>query len=68
MAEDTELHRRVALKEIQAKHANKRGQSRAVHRRGRDHRQSGASGGRSGLRAGNVLRRPAVLHDAVYQG
>ena len=46
----------------------KPGQSRSVHRRGRDYRQSGASRGRSGVRVGNVSRRPAVLHDAVYQG
>ena len=68
LAEDTELHRRVALKEIQAKHAKnpvsrERFVAEAEITGNLEH-----PGSRSGLRDGNLSRRPAVLHDAVHQG
>ncbi len=68
LAEDTELHRRVALKEIQARHAkNPLSRSRFVA-------EAEITGNLEhpgvvpvyGL--GNLCGRSAVLHDAVYQG
>ena len=44
------------------------GQPPAVPHRGRDHRRTGTSGDRPGLRPGHLRRRPPVLRDAVHQG
>ncbi len=53
LAEDTELRRRVALKEIQPGRARPC-QPRAVHCGSRDHWKPRASGNRPGLRPGNA--------------
>ena len=68
VALDQELHREVALKEIQTEHADDPKQPRAVPAGSGDHRRSGASRHRAGLRPGHVRRRPAVLRDAVHPG
>ena len=49
---DEELHREVALKQIQDRHADDAAEPRPVPARGRDHRRARASGNRAGLRAG----------------
>ncbi len=46
----------------------RRGQPRPVPPRGRDHRRARAPGHRAGLRPGPVLRRAALLCDALHQG
>ncbi len=68
VAHDAELHREVALKQIQDRHADHPESRAAVRARGRDHRRAGAPGHRAGLRAGPLRRRPAVLRHAVHQG
>ncbi len=65
VAHDTELHREVALKEIQP--ARRRpAQPLAVPAGGGDHRRAGAPGHRAGLRPGPLRRRPALLRHAVH--
>ena len=66
--QDTELHREVALKQIQDRHGDHAESRTPVPAGGGDHRGSGASGHRAGLRAGTLRRRPAVLRHAVHQG
>ena len=68
VAQDEELHREVALKEIQDRHADDARQPGPLPARGRDHRRPGASRHRAGLRPGPVRRRPAVLRHALHQG
>ena len=68
VAEDAELHREVALKEIQDRARRRRRQPRPVPAGGRDHRRAGAPGHRAGLRPGPLRRRPAVLRHALHQG
>ena len=68
VAEDQELHREVALKEIKREHAQ-RADSRsrflleAEITGGLEH-----PGDRAGVRAGDLWRRPALLCHAVHQG
>ena len=68
VALDIELHREVALKQILEKHADDPVSRRAVRRRGRDHRRTGAPRRRAGVRPGHGCRRPALLRNAVHQG
>ena len=65
VAQDGELNREIALKEILPALGRQRGESPPVHSRGGDHRRAGASGHRAGVQPGRVSRRPAVLRDAA---
>ena len=63
VARDEELHREVALKEIQEQYADQ-GERRAVRDGGRDHGGVGASEHHSGLRIRAICGRAAVLRHA----
>ena len=52
VARDEELHREVALKQIQDEHADDPASRQRFVARGRDHRRPGAPGHRAGLRPG----------------
>ena len=65
---DEELHREVALKEIQDRARRRPRQPGPVPAGGRDHRRAGAPGDRPGLRPGHLRRRPALLRHAVHPG
>ena len=54
VARDEELHREVALKEIQDRARRRPGEPRPVPAGGRDHRRAGAPGDRPGLRPGHA--------------
>ena len=56
VAKDDELHREVAVKQIQDRHVRPSREPVAILARGRDHRRAGASRHRAGLRPG-ALRR-----------
>ena len=68
VAHDEELHREVALKEIQDRHADDPESRTPLPARGRDHRRPGASRHRAGLRPGPLRRRPALLRHALHPG
>ena len=67
VAEDTELHREVAVKEIRGARAGP-AQPQSVPARSRSQRPARAPAHRSGLRPGTLCRWPALLRDALYPG
>ena len=68
LANDEELHREVALKEIQDEHAHDRDSRSRFLQEAEITGRLEHPGDHPGLRPGHLRRRPAVLRDAVHQG